>query len=69
MSDTFFGVEVPTQLREVSERHQIHIAELIAKLRSAGLHESSIEDAVDQLIANYRSHLIGAIKAIGASRA
>lgn len=69
MHKSFYGVEVPVELQRVSERHQQHIAELVTTLRSAGLTEHSIEDAVDRLVASYRSQLLEAVKSIGARSA
>lgn len=69
MHESFYGVEVPDELRRVSERHQHHIGELVTTLRSAGLTEQLIEDAVDQLVASYRCQLLEAVKAIGARNA
>lgn len=69
MHESFYGVEVPDELLRVSERHQQHIGELVVTLRSAGLTEQSIEEAVDQLVASYRSQLLEAVKAIGARHA
>ena len=69
MTEGFYGVDVPDELQRVSERHRQHIADLAATLRSAGLTEQAIEDAVDQLVASYRCQLLAAVKAIGADNA
>lgn len=68
MLQTLYGIDIPPQLHEVAERHQQHIAELIGLLRVTGAEESRIEEAVDELIADYRAQLLRAVKAIGASR-
>ena len=68
-SDTFYGVDVPLQLREISERHQRHISDLVTQLRDVGMDENSIVSAVDRLIDSYRTQLLGAVQAIGGSRA
>ena len=69
MPELFYGMEVPDQLRELAERHQNHIAELVGKLRTVGMDDHAIEAAVDQLIENYRDQLVTAVKAIGATHA
>jgi len=68
-SDTFYGVDVPAPLREISERHQRHISELVTQLRDVGMDEQSIVSAVDRLIDSYRSQLLSAVQGIGGSRA
>jgi uncharacterized membrane-anchored protein len=69
MLDLFYGMEIPDQLRELAERHQTHIAELVGKLRTVGMDDHAIEAAVDQLIENYRTQLISAVKVIGGPHA
>jgi hypothetical protein len=64
MLDGFYEFPVPQELQEVASRHQQHVAELIDKLRSAGLDDRLIERSVDQLIASYRAELMGAVKAL-----
>ena len=68
-SDTFYGLDVPVPLREISERHQRHISELVTQLRDVGMDEQSIISAVDRLIDSYRTQLLHAVKAIGGSHA
>jgi len=68
-SDTFYGVDVPLQLREISERHQRHISDLVTQLRDVGMDEKSIVNAVDRLIDSYRTQLLSAVQAIGGSHA
>ena len=68
-SDTFYGVDVPLQLREISERHQRHISDLVTQLRDVGMDEKSIVSAVDRLIDSYRTQLLSAVQAIGGSHA
>lgn len=65
MIQPHYGIDVPQHLQDLAERHQRHIAELITMLRATGMNEISIEEAVDELIANYRAQLIAAVKAIG----
>jgi hypothetical protein len=64
MLDGFYDIEIPGELQAVASRHQQHIAELIAKLRSLGLEDALIERSVDQLIASYRGELMRAVKAL-----
>ena len=64
MLDGFYEFTIPEELREVASRHQQHVAELIGKLRSAGLDDGLIERSVDQLVASYRAELVGAVKAL-----
>lgn len=66
MTERLYGIEVPSQLSELVERHKEHISELIVMLRTVGMDEASIEKAVDQLIAEYRVQLLQAVKASGA---
>jgi len=68
-SDTFYGVDVPLQLREISERHQRHISDLVTQLRDVGMDEQSIVSAVDRLIDSYRTQLLSAVQAIGSTHA
>ncbi len=69
MASSYYGIEVPQELRDLADRHQGHIAQLIGQLRTVGLSDSAIESAVDQLMGAYRSQLIEAVKAIGGVRA
>ena len=68
-SDTFYGVDVPLQLREISESHQRHISDLVTQLRDVGMDEKSIVSAVDRLIDSYRTQLLSAVQAIGSTHA
>lgn len=63
----FYGIDVPDRFREVAGRHQRHLAELVEKLRSAGMDSGLIERSVDQLIASFRSELLKAIKGMGST--
>lgn len=70
MMDEIYNFRIPSELKEVASRHQQHVAELVAKLRSAGMHDDLVERSIDQLIASYRAQLLEAVKALrGASRA
>jgi hypothetical protein len=69
MQDIYHGIEIPQSLRDLVTRHQQHIAELVTKLRTAGMADAAIEAAVDQLIDAYRTQLIVAVKPIGGGRA
>ncbi len=61
--ETLYGIEVPQHLCALTERHTQHLAELIAMLRTVGMDETAIEEAVDQLIADYRVQLLDAVRA------
>ncbi len=69
MVDPCYGIEIPRELRDLADRHQGHIADLIERLRTVGLDDSAIESAVDQLMGTYRSQLVDAVKAVGGARA
>ncbi|MBB3859440.1 hypothetical protein GGQ88_000680 [Novosphingobium hassiacum] len=69
MVDPYYGIEIPQELRDLADRHQGHIADLIGKLRTVGLDDNAIEIAVDQLMGTYRSQLVEAVKAVGGARA
>lgn len=62
MIETLQGTDFPEHLRELAERHKRHLAELITLLRTVGMDENAIEEAVDQLIADYRVQLLEAAK-------
>ena len=64
MLDSLYGFQIPDELRDVASRHQLHVAELISKLRSVGLDDHLIERSVDQLVASYRAELLRAVKAL-----
>ena len=64
MLGSFYEFAIPEELQAVAARHHQHVAELITKLRSAGLVDQLIERSVDQLIASYRAELMGAVKAL-----
>lgn len=59
-----YGIDVPQQLTDLAERHKLHLDELITMLRTVGMDEKSIEDAVDELIGDYRVQLLAAAKAL-----
>lgn len=65
MTHPLYGIEIPPELRDLTQRHQTHIGELVTQLRTVGLDDAAIEAAVDQLIGTYRGQLIDAVKAIG----
>ncbi len=67
MTDSLYGIEVPQGLRDLADRHQRNIADLVTRLRTVGLDDDAIEVAVDQLMATYRIQLIQAVKAVGAA--
>jgi hypothetical protein len=64
MLSSIYEFPIPEELQAVASRHQQHVAELVTKLRSAGLADFLIERSVDQLIASYRVELLGAVKAL-----
>lgn len=64
MIEALQGTDVPAHLRELAERHKQHLAELITLLRTVGMDENAIEEAVDQLIADYRVQLLEAAKTL-----
>lgn len=65
MIESLSSVAVPQEFQELVERHHQHVADVIARLRTIGLDGSSIEGAVDQLMARFRANLLDAIQAIG----
>ena len=62
--DRFYGFQLPDELREVATRHQQHVADLVSKLRSSGMEDILIDQAVDQLVASYRAELLEAVKSL-----
>lgn len=67
MTEEFAGLELPPSLRDLALRHQRNIADLVGRLHEVGLDDGTIEAAVDQLVASYRSQLVDAVKALGSS--
>lgn len=67
MTDEFEGLDLPQSLRDLAVRHQRNIAALVGRLRQVGLDDGTIEAAVDELVASYRSQLVEAVKALGLS--
>lgn len=66
MLDELYGFDVPERFREVTGRHQQHVAQLVERLRSTGMDDSLVELSIDRLMASYRSELLIAIKGMGA---
>ncbi len=64
MIETLDETEIPKELYHLAERHKQHLTELITMLRTVGMDESAIEEAVDQLIAGYRVQLLAAAKTL-----
>lgn len=58
------GIEIPHQLHVLAARHKQHLSELITMLRTGGIEEGAIEEAVDQLVSEYRIQLLEAAKAL-----
>lgn len=68
MDDTYQGIEIPPGFRELTDRHQRNIANLIEQLQTVGLDHAAIEAAVDHLMITYRAQLVEAVKAVGGIR-
>ncbi len=64
MIETLDENEIPEELYHLAEHHKQHLTELITMLRTVGMDEAAIEEAVDRLIADYRIQLLGAAKAL-----
>lgn len=59
------NLEVPAELHDSVARHQAHLAELVASLRTAGLQEEMIDSSVRMLVDRYAEELTAAIRAMG----
>ncbi len=68
MDGTYQGIEIPLEFRELTDRHQQNIVNLIEQLRTVGLEAHAIEAAIDQLMGAYRVQLVDAVKAVGGMR-
>lgn len=57
-------LEIPAALLDSVNRHQAHLAALIASLRAAGFQEDMIDDSVRKLVDVYADELMIAIRGI-----
>jgi hypothetical protein len=57
-------LEIPMELLGSVNRHQVHLAALIASLQAAGLKEDMIEVSVRTLVDSYADELTTAIRAM-----
>jgi len=65
---TRFGdLEMPIALRSAVECHQRNIADLVVRLRSAGMTDEEVRQSTDQLFDSYRPELMRAISALRSS--
>lgn len=64
MSPSGYDMQIPDELKDVANRHQQHVADLLASLRCAGLDDHRIERSVDAIVASYRSELMAAVQAM-----
>ena len=55
-------LEIPVELLGSVNRHQAHLAALIASLQAAGLQEDMIETSVRMLVDSYAGELTTAIR-------
>jgi len=55
-------LEIPAELLDSVVRHQTHLVDLIACLRSAGLREDMIDGSVRMLVDSYADELTVAIR-------
>lgn len=57
-------LQIPAALQDSVLRHQTHLIELIANLRTAGVDEATIDASIQSLIASYSAELTVAIRAM-----
>jgi hypothetical protein len=57
-------LEIPPELLESVQRHQTHLAALIASLRAAGVGEDVVETSVRTLVDSYADDLTVAIRSM-----
>jgi hypothetical protein len=58
------SLEIPAELLDSVNRHQAHLAALIASLQAAGLQEDMIDASVRTLVDSYANELTIAIRAM-----
>lgn len=57
-------LEIPTELLDSVQRHQHHLAALIASLRAAGLDDSLVDSSIRTLVDSYADELTSAVRAM-----
>lgn len=57
-------LEIPAELLDSVDRHQVHLAALISSLRLAGLDEATVDASIRTLIDSYAEELTVAIHAM-----
>lgn len=57
-------LEIPAELLESVQRHQAHLAALIASLQAAGLQEDMVDASVRSLVDSYADELTLAIRSM-----
>lgn len=55
-------LEIPAELLSSVQRHQSHLAALVASLRAAGLQEDMIDSSIRTLVDSYADELTTAIR-------
>ncbi|UUL81823.1 hypothetical protein [Sphingomonas qomolangmaensis] len=55
-------LEIPSELLESVQRHQAHLAALIASMQAAGVQDDTIETSVRTLVDSYADELTVAIR-------
>lgn len=60
-------LDIPIELIDSVNRHQAHLAALVASLRGAGLPEDVVESSVRSLVDSYAQELTSAIHAMAAA--
>jgi len=60
--DPFAGLDVPSSLDESLARHRRHLAELVQRMKMAGISDQQIEASVSALIELYKGELMAAIR-------
>jgi hypothetical protein len=60
--DPFAGLDVPSPLDESLARHRRHLAELVQRMKRAGISEQQIEASVSALVEVYKGELLAAIR-------
>ena len=57
-------LDIPDSLQGAVASHQANVAKLVDQLRSVGMSDVAIEDAVGRIVDDYKSELFLVIKAL-----